>query len=85
MDEATLIAGMRRELAKNILVAPIVLLVRLPLGLVCATTNALAEAMERVVGYIPGWRFDYWKALCQHRKRQSAHEATLLPERTEKP
>lgn len=80
MGEAELIAGMRRELFRNILVAPIVLLVRLPAGLIYAILSGLVEALERLGDHLPGWRLDYLKALRNHR-RDIEPEPTLLPER----
>lgn len=77
MTDAELIAGMRRELLKNILISPIVLLVRLPIGLVYAVLSGLVEALEWLGDYIPGWRLDYWHAF----RKSCKYQTTLLPER----
>ena len=74
--------GMRRELLKNILIAPIILFIRLPIGLVYAVLSGLIEAIERLGDYIPGWRFDYFNAFKKQR-RDSENQATLLPESTD--
>lgn len=70
MTEAELIAGARRELLRNIAVAPVVLLIRLPLGLIYIPLVAIAEALEWANGWLPGWRRDYAQELRKHRSKQ---------------
>lgn len=66
MTEAELIAGYRREWLHNIAVAPVVLLIRLPLGLTYASLDAITEALDWANGWLPGWRRDYAQALRRH-------------------
>ena len=77
MTDAELFAGMRRELCKNILIAPIVLFVRLPIGLVYMALSWAVDALEWLGDYVPGWRFGYFKAYRKSRE----YQPTLLPER----
>ena len=71
MTRDELIAGARREMLRNIMIAPIVLFVRLPLGLIYATASLLCEWLNRIGRYVPGWRRDYAQALRHHRSTQS--------------
>lgn len=85
MTEEELIAGARRELLHNIAVTPIVLLVRVPLGLIYASLDAITEALEWANEWLPAWKRDYAQALRRHRHRQrDTRKAELLPERTGK-
>ena len=78
--EQELIAGARREMLRNIAVAPLVLLIRLPLGLIYGIATTIIDALDWANGWLLGFRMDYAKALRAYRKRD-ADKATLLPER----
>ena len=73
MTPDELIAGARREMLRNIMIAPIVLLVRLPLGLIYASLGGVTKALEWADTWLPGWRRDYAQAL-RHERSQS-HDA----------
>lgn len=70
--EEALVKGARREWLRNIAIAPVVLLVRLPFALVFVSLGRICEAAEWVGGFLPGFRIDYIRALRRHRKRRSA-------------
>lgn len=71
MTHDELVAGARREMLRNILIAPIVLFIRLPLGLLYASIGAITSALEWANDWLPGWRRDYAQALRHHRQSQS--------------
>ena len=61
MSEEELRAAMIRELVYNIAVAPIILLIRLPIALLAFTVRQVGEALGNVVSALPGWRIDYYR------------------------
>jgi hypothetical protein len=68
MTEDELRAGMIRELISNIIAAPAVLLIRLPLGLIYASLDAITSGLDRANRVLPGWRIDYFKAWRRSRR-----------------
>lgn len=74
-SEAREIAGnMRREMLRNIAIAPVVLLVRLPLALVFVSLEWVCAALEWGGGYLPGFRLDYYRYLKRHRAELERQE-----------
>ncbi len=67
--EAELVAGLKREILYNIAVTPIVLFVRIPLGLVYAAAIIVTGAIDRIDSWLPGWKRDFSSALRRFRKR----------------
>ena len=83
MNESELIAGARRELARNIAIAPIVLCLRLPMGLSYMVLSLVTDALEWAGTRIPGWRTDWAYALRRHRFEASL--PTIVREKTPSP
>ena len=73
MTHDELVAGARREMLRNILIAPIVLLIRLPLGLIYASLDGVSQFLMWADTWLPGWRRDYAQAL--RRERNRSHDA----------
>ena len=64
MSEEELRASMIRELAINVLVSPIVLLIRLPIALLALSLQFAGELLGKVIMALPGFRIDcyqYWR------------------------
>lgn len=72
----------RRELIRNALISPIVLFVRLPLGLIYMVVEAITKALVWANDWLPGWRTDYARAL-RWELRDERNNATLQSERPE--
>lgn len=62
MTDLELRNGMLREMAMNVIKAPVVLTIRLPLGLLYASLDAITDFLDWANGWLPGWRNDYFKA-----------------------
>ena len=53
--------GMRRELIRNIAIAPVVLFVRIPLALTHAALVKMADVLMAIGDHVPGMRLDYYR------------------------
>lgn len=59
MTENDMIRAARRELLRNIALAPFVLLVRVPIALLGIICGKVHDALFRLSDWMPGWTCDY--------------------------